>query len=265
MTDTALDGIAAAYHENGWVVLKEGIGEQVLRDLRASVRRISAMEREEVVCEKDSDVVRALHGCHRFDQVCAALVRHPRLVGLAEQLIGDRVYVYQFKVNVKNPQVGQRWPWHQDFAFWSIEDGMPEPHAVNIAINLDEVHELNGPLTVLTGSHRLGIIRAADQPERAAGGDWHEHVSADLTHSVPAERAAELAANHRPAQLLGPAGTISAFHPNLVHWSSDNRSDDRRTVLFVTYNSVRNAPRNVTRPAFLVDRDTTPVTPALSV
>jgi ectoine hydroxylase len=199
-----------------------------------------------------------------FDDVCAALVRHPRLVDLAEALVGDRVYVYQCKVNLKNPQVGRQWPWHQDFAFWSIEDGMPAPDAVNIAINLDEVHESNGPLTVLSGSHRLGIVRSPDAGEPVAGGDWRGHVSADLTHGMPGERAAELARDHPRALLLGPPGTISAFHPNIVHSSSDNLSADRRTVLFITYNSVRNVPRHVSRPELLVDRDTTPVTRSAS-
>lgn len=259
MTGTKPDDIGARYHRDGWVVLDEGIGDDTVRDLRASVDRISAMVRDEVVYEEDGRAVRALHGCHRFDDVCAALVRHPRLVRLAETLVGERVYVYQFKVNLKNPQVGRQWPWHQDFAFWSVEDGMPAPDAVNVAINLDEVHEGNGPLTVLSGSHRLGVVRPEGAAEPVAGGDWRGHVSADLTHGVPGELASDLARDHAPARLLGPAGTISAFHPNVVHSSSDNLSDDRRTVVFITYNSVRNAPRHVTRPEFLVDRDTTPV------
>jgi ectoine hydroxylase len=61
--------------------------------------------------------------------------------------------------------------------------------------------------------------------------------------------------------MLGPAGTLTAFHPNLVHSSSDNLSPDRRAVLLITYNAVGNAPIQPTRPDFLVDRDATPVRP----
>lgn len=174
--------------------------------------------------------MRALHGCHRYDGACAALVRHPRLVDLAEAVIGEPVYVYQFKVNLKHPQVGREWPWHRDFAFWSIEDGMPGPRAVNLAVNLDEVHERNGPLTVLSGSHRLGVLRSPDTTEPAGGGDWRAHVSEDLAHSVPARRASELVTRCPPARLLGPAGTVSAFHPSIVHSSSDNLSGDKHTL-----------------------------------
>lgn len=257
-TDTA--EAVAAYHRQGWVVLEERLTPDLLVELRLAIERICAMTRPEVVHEDDGTTIRALHGCHRFDDVCGRLVRHPLFVDLAEAAVGDAVYVYQFKVNIKSPREGKRWPWHQDFAFWSVEDGMPRPDAVNIAINLDDVHERNGPLTVLSGSHRLGLVGVAEPAASATGGDWRDHVSANLTHGVEDEVARGLAVDHPPAKLIGPAGTIGVFHPSVVHSSSDNLSDDRRTMLFITYNSVHNAPRHVSRPGFLVDQDTTPVT-----
>jgi ectoine hydroxylase len=251
------------YHDNGWHTLDHRLDAAALADVRDSVTRISRMVRPEVVYEDGTSVVRALHGCHRFDEVCAQLVRQPLLVGLAEALTGDDVYVYQFKVNIKSAYEGQEWPWHQDFAFWSIEDGMPADNAVNIAIALDEVHDTNGPLTVLSGSHRLGLLSPPEKSEEVVpargGGDWREHVSAKLTHTVDELQAKELMADHPPVKLLGPRGTITAFHPSIVHSSSNNLSADRRAMLFITYNAVRNAPPRPTRPEFLVDRDTTPI------
>ncbi len=247
------------YHRQGWYRCQWGLEPEIQRELRDSVRRICAMRRPEVVYEGDGTSVRALHGCHLFDDACARLVRHPRLVELAEAVLDDQVYVYQFKVNIKSPRQGRRWPWHQDFAFWSIEDGMPEPRAVNIAINLDEVHQHNGPLTVLTGSHRIGLIEPP--PAARSGGDWREHVSATLSHQVAEERVLELAERYPADLLLGPAGTVTAFHPNVVHCSSDNRSADRRSMLFITYNSVHNQPSRTSRPEFLVGTDTRPVMP----
>lgn len=258
--NTDVARIVDTYHRQGWFVLERGITPELLADLRRAVERISAMVRPEVVYEDDGRTVRALHGCHRFDDVCERLVRHPLFVDLAEAAVGDPVYVYQFKVNIKSPREGRRWPWHQDFAFWSVEDGMPEPDAVNIAISLDDVHEHNGPLTVLSGSHRIGLVGAPGSSAPAQGADWRQHVSANLTHSVDDAVAGKLAAEHPPTRILGPAGTVSVFHPSIVHSSSDNLSDDRRTMLFITYNSVRNEPRHVSRPSFLVDPDTTPVT-----
>jgi ectoine hydroxylase len=251
-----------AYQRQGHCVPAARLSPSELDELRTAIERIRAANRPETVYEEDSDAVRALHGCHRYDDTCARLVRHPLLVDLAEALVGDSVYVYQFKVNVKSPRQGRRWPWHQDFAFWSIEDGMPAPDAVNLAISLDKVHEDNGPLTVLTGSHRHGLVGGDEPDVQSPKGSWSDHVSARLAHSIPDERAEQLLGRYPPHRLVGEAGSIAAFHPSIVHSSADNRSDGRRTMVFLTYNSVRNVPTHVTRPEFLVDRDTRPVTRA---
>ena len=249
--------IADEYIRDGWYTLPQRLDPAILANIRASIERISGMKREEVVCEEDGHTVRALHGCHRFDPVCAELVGLPLLLDLAEAIIGDKVYVYQFKVNIKGARNGEKWPWHQDFAFWKYEDGMPTDRAVNIAINLDEVHESNGPLQVLTGTHKLGLVDPGSSDGH--GGDWREHVSANLTYTVSDDSVARLKESHPVQHLVGPPGTISAFHPSIVHASSPNRSSDRRTVLFITYNALDNAPKNPQRPNFLVDRSVTPV------
>ncbi|MEV0633540.1 phytanoyl-CoA dioxygenase family protein [Streptomyces sp. NPDC050619] len=246
------------YADQGWFVAPQRLGPDALAKVRASIRAISGSARPEVVYEEGTRTVRALHGCHRYDDVCAELVRHPVLLDLAEGLIGGPVYLYQFKVNIKAPRQGREWPWHQDYAFWAHEDGMPAPDAVNIALHLDDVHESNGPLTVLSGSHTLGLV-AANEAAARSGRDWQDHVSARLTYIIPEEEIHELAGRFPARRLLGPAGTVAAFHPSIVHSSTNNTSDDRRAVLLLTYNSVSNAPTRLTRPAFLVDPDTTPV------
>ncbi|GLW46784.1 L-proline 4-hydroxylase [Streptomyces sp. NBRC 14336] len=245
----------AAYADQGWCPAPHSLPPDALAKVRASVRAIAGSGRPEVVYEEGTRTVRALHGCHRYDPVCAELVRHPALVDLARALIGGPVYLYQFKVNMKSPREGRAWPWHQDYAFWAHEDGMPEPAAVNIALHLDDVHEGNGPLTVLPGSHTLGLVPTGE----AGGRSWRDHVSARLAHAIPPEEIDALTAKFPPRPILGPAGTVAAFHPSIVHSSTNNTSDDRRAVLLLTYNSVTNAPTRLTRPAFLVDPDTTPV------
>lgn len=247
------------YRRNGWFLSPNLLDEAVLSRVTDRVEAICTQERPEVVYEKDSRVVRGVHGCHLFDDVCRRLVRLPALLGLAEELLGERVYVYQFKVNMKQPREGAAWPWHQDFAFWSREDGMPADRAVNIAVFLDEVHDGNGPLRVIPGSHRQGLLDAEAEEPAEAGGDWRKHVSADLEHTVPDGVAEALAEEVGVALAVGPAGSVYAFHPTIVHSSSNNLSVDRRALLLVTYNAVSNAPSRLNRPEFLVSRDTAPL------
>lgn len=260
LTDADLARLSSEYRTHGWCAPPVRLREAAVAAVRERVDRLSAKRRPEVVHEKDSGVVRAVHGCHNFDDLCAALVRMPDLVALAEALLGGPAYVYQFKVNLKQAREGAAWPWHQDFAFWHCEDGMPRPDAVSVAITLDDVHEGNGPLVVVPGSHTDGILDLPDELTRA-GQNWRDHVSANLTYTVDDARANALADTNGRQLLLGRAGSIHAFHPNIVHSSSNNLSDDRRALLLITYNRADNAPTSPSRPTFLVDRNTDPVVP----
>lgn len=253
--------LKSVYEEDGWFEFPYQFSTSTIELLRERVASISRERRPEVVHEKDSETVRAIHGCHAFDDVCMALVRHPQLVALAEALLGRSVYVYQFKVNLKQAYEGAAWPWHQDFAFWSEEDGMPRPDAVNVAISLDDTYEGNGPLVVIPKSHRIGLL---DLPQRNSGdekADWRQHVAVDLAYTVKVSNAESLIQTNGKKLLTGQAGSIFGFHPSIVHSSSSNLSADRRALLLITYNAVDNAPAAPTRPTFLVDRNTTPVSP----
>jgi ectoine hydroxylase len=259
--EVSLADLKSTYNRNGWLKLPARLSDQAVKLLRERVEAISQEHRPEVVFEKDGGKVRAIHGCHAFDEACQALVRLPCLVEMAEEVIGGPVYLYQFKVNLKQAHEGDAWPWHQDFAFWREEDGMPGPDAVNFAISLDDVHEGNGPLMVIPRSHRLGLLDLPEKDANSMVSDWRQHVSADLAYTVTPERAEKLAEQSGKDLILGRAGSIHAFHPSIVHSSSNNLSADRRALLLLTYNAVNNAPASPTRPAFLVDRNTAPVVP----
>jgi ectoine hydroxylase-related dioxygenase (phytanoyl-CoA dioxygenase family) len=217
--------------------------------------------------ERDGKTVRAFHGCHLKEGPFRRLTRLPRFVTPAMTLLGAPVYVYQFKIHLKHAFSGEGWKWHQDYVYWQEEDGMPAPSAVNVMLFLDEVTEFNGPMILIAGSHRYGLFDPVVQAETPAPdrAGWHQHVSADLKYTLPPAVVADLARDRAMVAPKGPPGTAVLFHPSLAHASGPNMSPFDRTTIFITYNSTANVPSRLTdrRPAFLVSRDSTAITPLL--
>lgn len=213
-----------------------------------------------VALETDGETPRAFHGGYEQNAVFSRLTRLDALLGPVEQILQDRAYVYQFKVNLKAAFVGDLWPWHQDYSFWAKEDEMPSPRAVTVGVFLNDITEFNGPMYFIPGSHRGGC-HDRSQPDDAKPDTWLRHVGASLSYQTDQRKVATLAADHGLVAPKGERGTILFFHSNIVHASPANISHMERKILFITYNSVNNVPRNVRRPAFLVNRNVGPLEP----
>jgi L-proline 4-hydroxylase len=257
----------ASYDENGYLLLPGCFSPAEVDALRAELPALFAEDSPRRVVEKDGGAVRSVYGSHASNEVFRRLARHPRLVEPAAQMLGSPVYVYQFKINAKLAFLGDVWEWHQDYIFWLQEDRLPEARLVTISLFLDEVHEFNGPLIFIPGSHKEGILESLHDEgvpdEYADSPDWISNLTADLKYSVSQQAIARLAAKNGMAAPKGPPGSALFFHPNLVHASVSNISPFDRRIVLVTYSSVDNVPvvDERSRPEFLVSRDFTPIAP----
>src|SRR5438876_9555783 len=88
------------------------------------------------------------------------------------QIYGEPVYMHQFKINGKMAFDGDVWQWHQDFGTWLNDDQMPEERAMNVALFLDAVNALNGPVVFTAGLHTLDLLCAGHDPATASYGSW---------------------------------------------------------------------------------------------
>ncbi|MGH6916249.1 MAG: phytanoyl-CoA dioxygenase family protein, partial [Geminicoccaceae bacterium] len=148
------------YDHEGCLFLPAVFGADEAAMMVREARQIYAMDRQEVFREKDGKTARTAFAAHTYNEVFRRLARHPRLIGPIEQVLGDRLYVHQFKLNAKAAFDGDQWQWHQDFGVWHRDDGMPEARAMNIAVFLDPVTEFNGPLMFIPRSHKKGVLEA---------------------------------------------------------------------------------------------------------
>jgi len=89
----------------------------------------------------------------RQDAEFARLVRMPRLVALAAQLLGaPAIRVLEDNALTKDPHQGGELQWHQDYAYWPLG----QPSALTVWIALDHVTLANGAMRMARGSHLLG-------------------------------------------------------------------------------------------------------------
>lgn len=252
--------VAAAFRSEGCLMAPSAFSAAEVAALEHEISGAAGgYHPEATVVEEGRQSVRSMYGGHASSPLIRRLICDERLMAPAMELLGDEVSLYQFKINTKAPLVGDRWPWHQDYAFWAHLDGMPSPNAVTVAVYLDEVNEFNGPLFYIPGGHRAGLHRC--EPAAGAGmALMGSDVSANLRFTLSADVVGALVADHGLRSAHGPSGSAFFFHANLPHASGLNLSPYSRRQIFITYNAVGNAlSRSPHRAGFLVARSNEPL------
>ena len=158
------------------------------------------------------------------------LAHDNRLLSVARQIVGPEAF--PFRATLFNKSPGHNWliPWHQDTALplceqreiagwgpWSVKDGVQYAHApanalqqvVALRIHIDDSTLHNGPLRVLPGTHKLGVL----SDDEIQG----------------------LAANIAEVNCIVCKGGVLAMRPLVIHSSSKAQNLIDRRVLHVEY------------------------------
>jgi ectoine hydroxylase-related dioxygenase (phytanoyl-CoA dioxygenase family) len=160
----------------------------------------------------------------------AALACDPRLLRIARQALGDSAVPFRATLFEKSGQSNGLVVWHQDTALplaerfddpawgpWSEKAGIHYAHAptwalarvVALRVHLDDSHASNGPLRVIPGSHRQGVLSDEQVFELAKMQAAHECVVA--------------------------RGGVLAMRPMVIHSSSKSQTSQPRRVLHLEY------------------------------
>jgi len=168
---------------------------------------------------------------HALKHSAIAEVAHDeRLLEIARRVLGAGAVPFRATLFDKSPKSNWLVVWHQDTALplcerherpdwgpWSVKDGVIYAHAPESAlaqvlalrIHLDDSIADNGPLRVLPGTHKMGVLS--------------DHQIHDLAEQVIS------------IDCLVPRGGILAMRHLIVHASSKSRSEMPRRVLHVEY------------------------------
>lgn len=158
------------------------------------------------------------------------LAKSTPLLQIAGRIFGGPAFPFRATLFDKSPASNWLVVWHQDTALplrgrlerpgwgpWSVKEGVVYAHApataleqvVALRVHLDDSRADNGPLRVLQGSHKNGVL------------------SDDAIHKL-AERCP-------PVECVVPRGGVLAMRPLTVHSSSKSKVAAPRRVLHIEY------------------------------
>lgn len=238
----------AQFRDEGYLFLPELFTEEEVAVLRREAEAIYAADRPEIWREK-SGAPRTAFAAHQYNEAFGLLGRHPRMIQPIEQLFGEKLYMHQFKINAKSAFTGDVWQWHQDYGTWARDDGMPEPRAMNIAVFLDEVMHINGPLMLVPRSHVHGTLAAGHDKSTTSYPLW----------TLDEATVTKLVAEGGIVTPVGKPGGLLMFHGNLVHGSAGNITPYPRKIVYLTLNACSNHIRTPTRPEYIAHTDFRPI------
>jgi phytanoyl-CoA hydroxylase len=160
--------------------------------------------------------------CHDVQFYSAAFTRllvDPRLMRVAQGIIGPNVQLHHTKMFIKPPEHGSPFPMHQDYPYF------PHQHhsMIAVVVHFDDAPVEKGCLRVVPGSHKLGPLESVGQD-----------------HHLPEDRYPIDAALPLPAK----AGDVIFMSYLLVHGSGVNRSNDPRTTVLIQMRDPADVPLN---------------------
>ncbi|MGH8432550.1 MAG: phytanoyl-CoA dioxygenase family protein, partial [Solimonas sp.] len=227
----------ANYDRDGYLILKGLLSDTETALLQRDAEMLRTPRRghpDANVIEKDGTSIRAAWAVEIDSDACAAAYRLPRILEPVKQLLGDGVYLYQSRLNYKVAGKGDVFQWHQDYTSWRM-DGMPHGghrDMLTVLIMLDDTKTENGPLRFIPGSHREGVFDPI----------YDTWTTSYPLHIVPDEKVDRLARASSVVECTGPAGTVVIFCGNLVHGSTENKSNKDRRNLYFAYSRGDNRP-----------------------
>jgi ectoine hydroxylase len=242
------------FDRDGYLFFPGHFTSEETRNLIDAVPELYSRREDYNVREKGKDAVRTNFAAHMYSEPFAKLARHPRMIEPVESLLGEKLYMHQFKINGKMAFEGDVWQWHQDYGTWLNDDHMPTERAMNIAIFLDDVTEHNGPLMFIPGSHKKGVVEAKHDLTTTSYPLWT--VDNNLIRQLVQRAGGKEGGIVSPK---GPAGSMILFHSCLVHASGSNLSPFDRVSVYLSLCAVSNHIRRHKRPEYIAHRDFTPI------
>lgn len=173
------------------------------------------------------------------------LTKSEKMVESVNKLMEGNSAVCHFhsKLMQKEPKVGGAWEWHQDYGYWYKNEFLLPNQMISVMIAITAATQQNGCLQVIKGTHKMGRIEHGFAGEQVGASQHYVDLALKTMDLVYVE--------------LQP-GDALFFHPNLLHRSAANLSDNSRWSLISCYNRSANTPYNEPSASSTVPLQTVP-------
>jgi hypothetical protein len=215
------------YNEDGYIIIRNLFSSEEISLL--SERAHNDNQLDKAASSRDDgkgNAVRLSLWNHPGEGIYGMFARCNKLVDRVEDLLGGEVYHYHSKMVLKDARVGGAWAWHQDYGYW-YQNGLLFPDLCSVMIAVDRATKENGCLQVIRGSHKMGRVN---------------HILSGDQAGADMERVNEVLKVREKVYCEMEPGDALFFHPNLLHASDQNLSDNSRWTLICCYNKASNNP-----------------------
>ncbi len=212
------------YDNNGYIAEKKFLTEIELSELINETKRfvkdiVPNLPREAVFYENKNDpsTLKQIQHLDQYGSYFKKLASSPKVIELAELLLGGKVVLKNMQYFDKIPLIGKETPAHQDGYYFKIKPQI----ALTMWLSLGDADGENGAVTYIPGSHKAGM--------RPHGNTEVLGFSQGITDWSEKDSAAEI-------QMTAGPGDLLVHHSLTIHRANPNRSNrHRKSIGFIFY------------------------------
>ena len=151
------------------------------------------------------------------DPFWVRLVSDERLLDIAQEFVGPNIALFASHYIVKAPRTGKPVLWHQDGSYWPLEP----MEVVTLWLACGRATRENGCMKVIPGTQVVSL------QEMRRNTDVESVLGSEIDPSMVDES--------KQVYLELEPGDVSIHHPNVIHGSEANTSDEWRYGLTIRY------------------------------
>lgn len=206
----ATSTIAERYQEDGYLVFRDVLDVGLIEEAQAHVAWLRK-RRPDLRPEN-------LHYKLVYDDpFWVRLVSDDRLLDIAEAFMGPDLALFASHYVAKPPREGMPVLWHQDGSYWPLEP----MQVVSLWLAVTPSTPENGCMRVIPGSHTLDLQEL--------------HQRQDVDNVLGSEISQDVVEESKAVDVVLEPGDVSVHHPNIIHGSNANTSDQWRIGLTIRY------------------------------